>query len=91
MAPEECEGRQCEEEEPCHARGDGYYCTHGSPGGDADDAGVGHGVAEEPLHRCSGNSQGDADRGPDQYARKPDLFDHELLGAVELRCFEPQE
>ncbi len=53
--------------------------------------GVGHGVTEQTLPRCSGNSQSNADRSANQYEWKPDLLNDELLGAAEPGDVKPEE
>ena len=52
--------------------------------------GVGHGVAEQPLHRRPGHPQRHSHRRPHDDPRQPDLLDHELFGPSEVRRVEPE-
>ena len=46
--------------------------------------GIGHRVAEQPLHRRPGHRQCHSDKGAHQDPRQPNLLDHQVLGTADL-------
>ena len=89
--PRECEGRQREKEQAGHPRGDGRHRPNRSPRGHADDARIGHRVAEQALHRRPRNAQSHADRRAHDDPRKPDLLDDEPFRTPEVRQFQSEK
>ena len=87
----EGECREREEEQARRAGRDGDDCADSAARRNADDAGVGHRVAEEALHGGARDAERHAHRCADDDAGQADLLDDELLGAGELAGVEADE